>query len=146
MLNPLKNPLVVRTVLEKAGVELNQALKYRKKQFDDETLYMWVEIDKAEDMPYISLRNSQTETLIKMTGKELLQDEAIQQQLNKVPFFVRKFIKFDKIVPLMNNRLKKELKPRQYLKVTEGEKIAVIELWEENKILEKGLTLQDLFG
>ena len=146
MFNPLKNPVVVRTVFNKAQEELNQALIYRKKQFNNPNLYMWVEVDNLEQIPYISLRDEKQQNLIRMTAEELLQDEAIQAQLNKIPTFVKPFIKLKKIVPLMNQKLLDKLGPKQYIRVKEGKETAKLDLIEGSMIIQSNVSLNEIFS
>lgn len=146
MLNPLKNPLVIRTVLDKAQHELNEAIRYRKMQFDNPNLYLWVEVDKAENHPYICLKDENAENVVRMTATELFEDPSIQLQLKRIPSFVRPFIKFDKIIPIMNRQILEYLGTERFLKVMEGKKTAEIELWDEHQCLEKGMTLAKIFG
>ena len=146
MFNPLNNPLVVRTVLDKAQEELNEALRYRKKQFNNPNLYMWVEIDQKENIPYISLRNELGADVVRMTAEQLLEDEAIKQQLKKIPALVRPFINFNKIIPVMSKKLIAELGANEALKVMEGPKTALIERWKGNEILKKDVDLYQVFG
>ena len=146
MLNPLKNPVVVRTVLDKAQLELNESLQYRKLQFNNPNLYMWVEIDKTIQIPYICLRDENDLNVVRMTAEELLKDDAIKKQLKKIPIFVRPFIKFDKIIPQMNKFLINKLGNSKFIKILEGNKTAELELWEGPQILKKGLALHELFS
>ena len=146
MFNPLKNPTVIRTILDKAERELNEAVRYRKRQFNNPNLYFWVEIDKAEEIPYISLCDENDIVLVKMTASQLMEDEAIKNQLNTIPSFVRSFLNFKKLIPAMNKRLMKELKPNQNLKIVEGKERAEIELWENNRLVQSAISLVDIFG
>lgn len=145
MFNPLKNPFIVRTVLDKAQEELNEQLRYRKQQFNNPKLYMWVEIDKIEQIPYICLRDESGQNIVRMTAEELLQDDVIKKQLQKIPAIVRPFIKLHKIIPEMNILLTKKLGVEKFIKVWEGKKSAYIELWEGNTLLKEGVSLYDLF-
>lgn len=146
MLNPLKNPLVIRTVLDKAQSELKEAIRYRKMEFDNPKLYLWVEVDKAENHPYICLKDENAKNVVRMTATELFDDPSIQLQLKRIPSFVRPFIKFDKIIPVMNRQILEYLGTERFLKIMEGAKTAEIELWDTNNCLKKGMSLVDIFG
>jgi hypothetical protein len=146
MFNPLKNPLVIRTVLEKAEEELNESLKFRKKQFGNDQLYMWVEIDLSKNLAYISLRNELDENLVRMTAQELMEDKDIKEQLKKIPAIVRPFLNFKKIIPEINQTLCKKLGNTKFLKITEGTSRANIFYCDaDGKILEP-VRLFDIFG
>ncbi len=145
MLNPLKNPLVIKTVLDKAQQELSEAIRYRKMQFDNPNLYLWVEVDKTENRPYICLRDELGKNLVRMTGKELLEDPSIQLQLKRIPSFVRPFIKFDKIVPIMDQQIVDYLGTAKFLKVMEGQKMALIELWDSQQCIKQNMRLTEIF-
>lgn len=138
--------MVVRTVLDKAQVELNESLRYRKIQFNNPNLYMWVEIDNALQIPYICLRDEFDQNVVRMTAAELIKDEAIKKQLKKIPIFVRPFIKLDKIIPEMNTFLVQKLNDNQFIKIQEGPKTAVLELWEAKQIIKKDVKLYELFA
>jgi hypothetical protein len=120
MFNPLNNPLIVKTVLEKAEEELNESLKFRKKQFSNENLYMWVECDISKNLAYICLRNEFDENLVRMTAEELMEDKDIKEQMKKIPSIVRPFLNFKKIIPEMNQALFEKLGSSKFLKITEG--------------------------
>ena len=96
--NPLNNPLIVKTVLSKAQEELNESLRFRKKQFQNPNLYMWVEIDEKLMIPFVCLKNESAENLVRLNAEELLNDKDIKEQLKKIPAIVRPFINFKKIV------------------------------------------------
>jgi len=146
MFNPLNNPLVIRTVLEKAEEELNASLKFRKKQFGNDQLYMWVEIDLSKNLAYISLRNELDENLVRMTAQELMEDKDIKEQLKKIPAIVRPFLNFKKIIPEMNQTLCKKLGNTKFLKITEGTSRANVFYCDaDGKILEPA-RLFDIFG
>gem|GEM_PF-6369302 len=141
--NPLKNPKVLNMVFGKAQEELNEALIYRKKQFEDPNLYMWVEIERG--LPFVCLRNQAGENLVRMTAQQLLEDKAIQLQLKKIPAIVRPFIKWDIVLPKMNAILVSKLGEDQNIKVTEGPKKAIVDLWELGKEREKNVSLAQIF-
>ncbi len=146
MFNPLNNPIVLKTVLSKAQEELNESLKFRKKQFDNKLLYMWVEIDNADNLAYVCLKNEKGETLVRMTVEELLEDKDIKNQLIKIPAMIRPFINYKKIVPEMNQKLLRELGHDKFLKITEGSKKAKIDMFDWNKIIHSNVDLYFLFG
>ena len=146
MFNPLNNPFVVRTVLDKAQEELNEQLRYRKKQFNNPKLYMWVEIDPLKSIPYVCLRNENDENIVRMTAEELLQDEAVKQQLKKIPMMVRPFINFKWLISEINKRLVKDLALTKFIKITEGQKTAELEIWEKDKPLQVNIDLFQIFG
>ena len=141
--NPLKNPKVLDMVFGKAQEELNEALIYRKKQFEDPNLYMWVEVEQG--LPFVCLRNLAGENLVRMTAQQLLQDEAIQQQLKKIPSIVRPFIKWDVVLPKMNAILVRKLGTDKNIKVTEGPQKAIIDLWEAGEERQKNISLSKIF-
>jgi len=130
-------------VFGKAQEELNEALIYRKKQFEDPNLYMWVEIERG--LPFVCLRNQAGENLVRMTAQQLLEDKAIQLQLKKIPAIVRPFIKWDIVLPKMNAILVSKLGEDQNIKVTEGPKKAIVDLWELGKEREKNVSLAQIF-
>lgn len=138
--------MVVRTVLAKAQEELNDALRFRKKQFNDPNLYLWVEIDIAENEPFVCLKNENAENLIRLTAEQLLQDKDIQHQLKKIPSIVRSFINFKKIVPIMNERLILELGTEKFLKISEGNSTAILEIYKEGIVVRKNVDLYQIFG
>ncbi len=146
MFNPLNNPFVVRTVLDKAQEELNEQLRYRKKQFNNPLLYMWVEIDQLKSMPFVCLRNENDENIVRMTAEELFQDDVVKQQLKKIPMIVRPFINFKWLIPEMNKRLVKDLAFTKYIKIMEGQKTAALEIWEKDKLLQENVDLYQIFG
>lgn len=145
-LNPLNNPVVVKTVLSKAQEELNESLKFRKRQFQNPNLYMWVEIDEQKKIPYVCLKNESAENIVRLTAEELLNDRDIKEQLNKIPAIVRPFINFKKIVPEMNQILIKKLGSTRFIKIEEGHKTAYLELWNRDEAIVKNLSLYDIFG
>jgi hypothetical protein len=145
-LNPLNNPVVVKTVLSKAQEELNESLKFRKRQFQNPNLYMWVEIDEQKKIPYVCLKNASAEDIVRLTAEELLNDKDIKEQLNKIPAIVRPFINFKKIVPEMNQILIKKLGSTRFIKIKEGDKTAYLEIWNREEAIVKNLSLYDIFG
>ena len=145
-LNPLNNPVVVKTVLSKAQEELNESLKFRKRQFQNPKLYMWVEIDLQKKIPYFCLKNESAEDIVRLTAEELLNDKDIKEQLNKIPAIVRPFINFKKIVPEMNQILVKKLGSTRFIKIEEGDKTAYLEIWNREEAIVKNLSLYDIFG
>jgi hypothetical protein len=145
-LNPLNNPVVVKTVLSKAQEELNESLKFRKRQFQNPKLYMWVEIDLQKKIPYVCLKNESAEDIVRLTAEELLNDKDIKEQLNKIPAIVRPFINFKKIVPEMNQILVKKLGSTRFIKIEEGDKTAYLEIWNREEAIVKNLSLYDIFG
>ena len=146
MFNPLNNPLVIRTVLEKAEEELNESLKFRKKQFANDQLYMWVEVDLSKNLAYIILRNELDENLVRMTAQELMEDKDIKEQLKKIPAIVRPFLNFKKIIPEMNQTLCKKLGNTKFLKITEGTSRANIFYCDADGKMQEPVRLFDIFG
>jgi hypothetical protein len=146
MFNPLNNTLVIRTVLEKAEEELNESLKFRKKQFTNNQLYMWVEIDLSKNLAYIILRNELDENLVRMTAQELMEDKDIKEQLKKIPAIVRPFLNFKKISLEINHTLCKKLGSTKFLKITEGTSRANIFYYDADGKMLEPLRLFDIFG
>jgi hypothetical protein len=146
MFNPLNNPIVIRTVLDKAQEELNESLKFRKRQFNNDKLYMWVEIDSVKQLAYIILRNELDENLVKMTAEELMADKDIKEQLKKIPSIVRPFLNFKKIIPEMNKTLCRKLGESKFLKITEGSKSANIFICDLDGANSKATSLFDIFA
>lgn len=146
MFNPLNNPIVIRTVLDKAEEELNESLKFRKIQFNNDQLYMWVEIEMERQLAFICLRNELNDNLVRMTAEELLEDKDIKDQLRKIPAIVRPFINFKKIIPEMNKSLCQKLGNSKFLKITEGPQKASISLCDIEGKNERKLSLYDLFA
>lgn len=144
--NPLNNPLIVKTVLSKAQEELNESLRFRKKQFQNPNLYMWVEIDEKLMIPFVCLKNESAENLVRLNAEELLNDKDIKDQLKKIPAIVRPFINFKKIVPEMNQILIQKLGTYRFIKIEEGSKTAYLEIWNREKAIIKNISLNDIFG
>jgi len=146
MFNPLNNPLIVRTVLDKAQEELNESLKFRKKQFNNQQLYMWVEIDTVKNLAYVCLRNELNENLVRMTAEELLEDKDIKEQLKKIPAIVRPFLNFKKIIPEMNQTLCRKMGAAKFLKITEGQSKANLFYCNADGTLIQSVSLFEIFG
>jgi hypothetical protein len=144
--NPLNNPLIVKTVLSKAQEELNESLRFRKKQFNNPYLYMWVEIDERLNIPFVCLKNEAAENIVRLSAEELLNDKDIKEQLKKIPAIVRQFINFKKIVPEMNQVLVQKLGSTKFIKIEEGAKTAYLEIWNNEKAIVKNLSLNEIFG
>jgi hypothetical protein len=81
-----------------------------------------------------------------MTAEELLQDEAVKQQLKKIPMMVRPFINFKWLISEINKRLLKDLALTKFIKITEGQKTAELEIWEKDKPLQSNIDLFQIFG
>ena len=107
---------------------------------------MWVEIDNADNLAYVCLKNEKGETLVRMTVEELLEDKDIKNQLNKIPAMIKPFINYKKIVPEMNQKLLRELGHDKFLKITEGSKKAKIDMFDWNKITHSNVDLYFLLG
>jgi hypothetical protein len=145
MFNPLNNKMVLQTIMNKVEVELNNALIFRKKQFNDNTLFFTVEIDTNLQKPMISLRKPADETLVKMTANELIRDENIKKQLDKIPAFLKSLINFDKIILKIENKLKEKLKENHRLKISENKIKAKIDLHSGENLLIENIDLYQFF-
>jgi hypothetical protein len=146
MFNPLNNPIVIRTVLDKAQEEINESLRFRKRQFNNDKLYMWVEIDSVKELAYISLRNELDENLVKMTAEELMEDNDIKEQLKKIPSIVRPFLNFKKIIPEINRTLCRKLGASTFIKITESSRLANISICDSIGANSKAVSLYDIFA
>jgi len=133
MFNPLNNKMVLQTIMNKVEIELNNAVIFRKKQFNDNELYFWIEINPTLQKPMISLRKPKNQVLIEMSAAELIKDEHIKKQLEKIPSFIKSLINFDKIILKIEAKLSEKLNGNHCLKITENKNKAKTDLLN-NKI------------
>ena len=145
MFKSFKNKVLIKTVLEKAHKELNNALIFRKKQFDNPNLFFVVDIDAENKKPYISLVDENKKAIIRMRFHELLEDESIQKQLARIPSFLQKMINYDKITRKIDETMLKSLKPHQELHGFEGKKELDLFIMDSKKGFKRPTTLQKLF-
>ncbi len=82
-------------IFDHAAKELNKALLYRQKQFSNK--YLYFKITPLHTPPKIALEASEEVSIIELSIAELLEDDAIQQQLSRIPKILRKQINWPKL-------------------------------------------------
>jgi hypothetical protein len=145
MFNPLNNKMVLQTIMNKVEIELNNALIFRKKQFNDKDLYFWVEINPIIQKPLISLRKPNNEILIEMTATELIKDEHIKKQLDKIPTFIKSLINFDKIIIKIESKLSEKLVENTSLKITESKNKAKTDIFKNELSFAENIDIYQFF-
>lgn len=131
-------------IFDHAAKELNKALLHRQQQFSDKDLYF--ELSPEYTPPQIALKKAANSTIIKLSIVELLEDPAIQQQLNKIPKILKKQINWSKLIAYINQQLLKELEKGHSIEVYSGQKKPTIRIKKGQQIIKESVTLNSLFS
>lgn len=126
--NIWKNPLLLNPVLSRANKEIHKALLRNRQLFQNQSIYLRVQLTEADQPPLIEVVDDQDQIYEKLTFRKLLDDPELQKQLDSIPGFIRKQINFDKIIDKINRAVSKALSMERYAKVTERDDKALIDL------------------
>jgi hypothetical protein len=104
MFNLFKLDFVIEKALDQAAVELNEALRYRQKQFARPKAFFIA--SQTDQGPRIALYcPEQAQTLVSLSVQELLQQPETQAQLQKIPAMVQKLINWPKVIQRIEQRI-----------------------------------------
>ena len=142
MFNPFKLDFIVRKALEQAEIELNQALQFRQKQFNNPHAQFELRLDENQQAR-IYLHCPQTQQdLIGLSPQTLIQDPDTQARLNRIPKLVQQHIHWPKILNHIQTKAQAKLQGNATLRARLGPKQALIEIrhnqetaWQKSSLL-----------